>query len=159
MSTQSELLERFKEYADRAAVCTKNLEDAQESVISAVDTITEKVTEIEQEIKDTIDTAMEEAMEDGSAAFVPGTDEEAGKGGMVPAPTVNDNGKFLKGDGTWSEIKAEDVDGGKKTIVYADTLPETAPEDLIDGGFLVVGTKKNMIVGGGAAMGETEEEN
>lgn len=41
----------------------------------------------------------------------------AGESGLVPAPTATDNGKYLKGDGTWSDVDALPVvtssDNGK----------------------------------------------
>lgn len=36
--------------------------------------------------------------------FVGATDESDGKAGAVPAPVSGDQNKFLKGDGTWSEV-------------------------------------------------------
>lgn len=36
--------------------------------------------------------------------FVGATDERDGKAGAVPAPVLGDQNKFLKGDGTWSEV-------------------------------------------------------
>lgn len=32
------------------------------------------------------------------------TSTEPGTGGMVPAPTAGDNGKMLRGDGTWADL-------------------------------------------------------
>ena len=38
--------------------------------------------------------------------FVGATSSAAGGHGLVPAPQVGDEGKYLKGDGTWSEVEA-----------------------------------------------------
>ena len=44
-------------------------------------------------------------------------------------------------DGTDLETMAGALEGGaaKKSVMYVDTLPETVPEDLCDGGLLVIG--------------------
>ncbi|MBQ7609101.1 MAG: hypothetical protein IJU76_14220 [Desulfovibrionaceae bacterium] len=139
MSDQKELLERFKEYADKAAACTKSLENAQDTVTSAVTTVTEEVAALKEKITTAIDEAIEEKIDDGSADFTPATNETAGKAGMVPAPTVQDKGKFLKGNGIWAAITSEDIDGGAKTIACADVLPAVAPDDLSECGLLIVG--------------------
>lgn len=38
------------------------------------------------------------------AAFTGATSEAAGSSGLVPAPAIGDDGKFLKGDGTWNTV-------------------------------------------------------
>lgn len=44
-------------------------------------------------------------------------------------------------DGTDLETKAGALEAGaaKKSVMYVDTLPETVPEDLCEGGLLVIG--------------------
>lgn len=44
--------------------------------------------------------------------MVGATDTAAGSAGLVPAPTVGDNDKFLRGDGTWGEIDIPEDGGG-----------------------------------------------
>ena len=38
--------------------------------------------------------------------FIGATDSNDGVAGLVPAPTIADRFKYLKGDGTWAEVKA-----------------------------------------------------
>lgn len=50
----------------------------------------------------------------GSDGVTPGTN------GLVPAPAATDNGKFLKGDGTWSTIS-----GGSITTLWQNDSPSS----------------------------------
>lgn len=46
----------------------------------------------------------------------------AGTAGMVPAPTATDNNKYLKGDGTWSEVQggsSASYDISSRTIIFS----------------------------------------
>ena len=38
--------------------------------------------------------------------FIGATDSKDGVAGLVPAPTIADRFKYLKGDGTWAEVEA-----------------------------------------------------
>jgi len=45
-----------------------------------------------------------------------------GSSGMVPAPTATDNNKYLKGDGTWSEVQggsSASYDSETRTIIFS----------------------------------------
>lgn len=42
--------------------------------------------------------------------FTGATARSAGKSGLVPAPSVGAQNKYLKGDGTWDRLDSEDVD-------------------------------------------------
>ena len=42
----------------------------------------------------------------GANPMTGATETTDGKAGLVPAPTVSDTKKFLRGDGTWVEISA-----------------------------------------------------
>ena len=63
--------------------------------------------------------------------FIGATAAENGAAGLVPAPTVSDRTKYLRGDGTWSEVEgtlsAEDraiIDGLQSnvaTLIGTDT--------------------------------------
>lgn len=43
----------------------------------------------------------------GANQMIGATETADGKGGIVPAPLSSDKDKFLKGDGTWGEVKVE----------------------------------------------------
>lgn len=47
-----------------------------------------------------------------TSPMVGATATAAGKAGLVPAPAAGDNGKFLRGDGTWGEIAIPEGGGG-----------------------------------------------
>lgn len=53
--------------------------------------------------------------------FVGASAEAQGQSGLVPAPGIGDQNKFLRGDGSWAEIN---VEAGSTTKVY-----ETSPVD------------------------------
>jgi hypothetical protein len=38
------------------------------------------------------------------------TDDAQGKNGLVPTPLISDKNRFLKGDGTWADLKAKEVE-------------------------------------------------
>jgi hypothetical protein len=46
---------------------------------------------------------------DAAVEFIGATSSTEGASGLVPAPAVGDNEKFLKGDGTWAESKGSRV--------------------------------------------------
>lgn len=55
----------------------------------------------------------------------------AGVGGTVPAPAAGANGRFLRGDGTWSVPPTNIADGAITTVKLANTSVST--EKLADG--------------------------
>ena len=52
------------------------------------------------------------------------TTDTAGTSGSVPAPSAGDHEKFLKGDGTWGEVKAGG--GSVRTVLVADAAAAAA---------------------------------
>ena len=50
------------------------------------------------------------------------TSEIAGQSGFVPAPQVGDQDKFLKGDGTWSEVPSNIVSVDEKSLVSVENV-------------------------------------
>lgn len=48
---------------------------------------------------------------DSGSEMVGATDTSDGKMGSVPKPTIQDKNRFLRGDGTWSDVELEDVGG------------------------------------------------
>ena len=51
------------------------------------------------------------------SAFGGATSQVAGTSGLVPAPAIGDDTKYLKGDGTWATVR----DGGGMTQYYIDS--------------------------------------
>ena len=51
------------------------------------------------------------------------TANTAGTSGSVPAPSAGDHEKFLKGDGTWGEVKAG---GSTRTVLIANAAAAAA---------------------------------
>ena len=50
-----------------------------------------------------------------------------GEAGFVPAPTANDSGKFLRGDGTWSVVEGGSSFGGcTRTLLWENSKPNEA---------------------------------
>lgn len=47
-------------------------------------------------------------VEASSTDMAGATSQSAGTHGLVPAPSAGDEGKFLKGDGTWDKAAADD---------------------------------------------------
>lgn len=50
------------------------------------------------------------------------TSDTAGQSGFVPAPQVGDQDKFLKGDGTWSEVPSNIVSVDEKSLVSVENV-------------------------------------
>lgn len=48
--------------------------------------------------------------------------EAAGQSGFVPVPQVGDQDKFLKGDGTWSEVPSNIVSVDEKSLVSVENV-------------------------------------
>ena len=57
--------------------------------------------------------------------FVGASSSVAGSKGIVPAPAIGDNIKFLKGDGDWSQVTTSTIQGGAVTAAKIDwtTIP------------------------------------
>ena len=85
-----------------------------------------------------MDVATKKYVDDNLADFVGATSQSAGTHGFVPAPTILDENKFLKGDGTWSSLneyvaitqaeydalsQAEKQNGQLYFITDADSIP------------------------------------
>lgn len=79
----------------------------------------------------------------GALPMAGATENKDGAAGLVPAPSIADKDKFLKGNGLWEEVEqisTEEVTQLINTEItkVTDTLPETfAPSDA----------EKNVIVG------------
>lgn len=50
------------------------------------------------------------------------TSEIAGQSGFVPAPQAGDQDKFLKGDGTWSEVPSNIISVDEKSLVSVENV-------------------------------------
>ena len=77
------------------------------------------------------------------------TEYTDGKAGMVPQPTVEDNNKFLRGDGKWCEINIDDVDSEEilnQSKEYIDS-EITKVTDALPEEYAPVDAEKNTIVG------------
>jgi hypothetical protein len=53
--------------------------------------------------KDQLSDCLDRIAEYFDKDFDGATSSTAGEKGMVPAPAAGDNGKFLRGDGTWAD--------------------------------------------------------
>ena len=79
----------------------------------------------------------------GASPMSGATENKDGAAGLVPAPSIADRNKFLKGNGLWEEIDQVNTEEFKEYIdteisKVTDTLPETfAPADA----------EKNVVVG------------
>ena len=79
----------------------------------------------------------------GASPMSGATENKDGAAGLVPAPSIADRDKFLRGDGNWGEIEQVNTEEFKEYIdteisKVTDTLPETfAPADA----------EKNVVVG------------
>ena len=81
--------------------------------------------------------------------FVPATEEEDGVDGLVPAPSVSETDKFLRGDGTWVDVEggtyvlppATDTTLGG--IIVGDGL-EITEEGVLSGNEYHAGTAISM---------------
>lgn len=60
--------------------------------------------------------------------FVGASSSVAGSKGLVPAPAIGDQGKFLKGDGTWGVAPSVVQTTGQST---ADVMSQKAVTDII----------------------------
>ena len=67
-----------------------------------------------------------------TSPMVGATATAAGKAGLVPAPAAGDNGKFLRGDGTWGEIAIPEsgVGGGGGDEVWEEVVNATFEEEV-----------------------------
>lgn len=64
--------------------------------------------------------------------FTGATEQAAGAHGLVPAPTIGDISKFLKGDGTWGVIPTIGIGGGFAPIgTIISYMGTTAPQDYL----------------------------
>ena len=68
---------------------------------------------------DTLNTALMRL--ENRLPFVGATGESDGAQGEVPAPTLADKEKFLKGDGTWSVVESSEIGDGEVTITVNGT--------------------------------------
>ncbi len=68
---------------------------------------------------DTLNTALMRL--ENRLPFVGATEESDGAQGEVPAPTLADKEKFLKGDGTWSAVESSEIGDGEVTIMVNGT--------------------------------------
>ena len=50
------------------------------------------------------------------------TSDTAGQSGFVPAPQARDQDKFLKGDGTWSEVPSNIISVDEKSLVSVENV-------------------------------------
>ena len=69
-----------------------------------------------------------------TSPMVGATATAAGKAGLVPAPAAGDNGKFLRGDGTWGEIAVSEGggSGGGGDEVWEEVVNATVEEEVKD---------------------------
>lgn len=79
----------------------------------------------------------------GASPMSGATENKDGAAGLVPAPSIADRNKFLKGNGLWEEIDQVNTEEFKEYIdteisKVTDTLPET---------FAPVDAEKNVVVG------------
>lgn len=55
--------------------------------------------------------------------FVGATEIADGSAGLVPAPVIADRQKFLRADGTWSEVASDDLIGQVEKTYVGDEAP------------------------------------
>lgn len=61
---------------------------------------------------------------ENASSMVGATSVSDGESGSVPKPTIQDKDKFLRGDGTWSDISLDDKANGKGiTFSVQDGIP------------------------------------
>ena len=70
----------------------------------------------------------------GANQMIGATETADGKGGIVPAPRSSDKDKFLKGDGTWGEVKVEASTEEilEQTGKYVDEKLETVNDKITE---------------------------
>ena len=75
--------------------------------------------------------------------FTGATSEADGTAGLVPQPDSGDEGKYLKGDGTWSAVSGT---GGGISNVNEDTTPQLGGDLDVNGNSIVSASNGNIAV-------------
>ena len=75
--------------------------------------------------------------------FTGATSEADGTAGLVPQPDSGDEGKYLKGDGTWDTVSGT---GGGISNVSEDTTPQLGGNLDVDGNSIVSASNGNIAV-------------
>lgn len=116
--------------ANTAARGTDSVALGKGSIASAANTVSvgdgsaqtplyRRITNVDDAV-DAHDAITKSQLDTATAVMAGATSSTAGAKGLVPAPVAGDQGKFLKGDGTWGEIQIPQV---RTTLYLTDNIP------------------------------------
>ena len=89
------------------------------------------------------------------------TDEAAGKAGLVPAPQIGDQNKFLRGDGNWAEVPVVNLTEEQINAIpnLITTVGQINSDENTEGSFRqVIKQEVTNLVGGASEAFDTLKE-